>query len=162
MEEKKVKIHHFIQLRSYPNSGKTTTMVWCLLKLLEKSAIKGLKYFELGDFVALVEINGKTIGFVSGGDDGDSVNKNYEILCEMSKGEIEVCVFATRTNGYSVINLEEILQQNGKQEPDEVLRNSWIDIMKETQEEIIQVKYEISCHLQEQSDELIKLIKKYL
>ncbi|TLD88556.1 hypothetical protein LS69_001315 [Helicobacter sp. MIT 05-5294] len=53
----------------------------------------------------MVEINGKIIAFMSGGDERNPnlAEKNYRILCEMYQGEIEVCVFAIRTKGNRVL-----------------------------------------------------------
>ncbi|WP_297809555.1 hypothetical protein [uncultured Helicobacter sp.] len=90
------------------------------------------------------------------------VRESYETLCKEFQGNIEVCVFATRTHGHSVTDFNKILKENDKQVPDEVFKNRWIDMIKETQPQIVEVKYEISCHLQEQSEKLANLIKKYL
>ncbi len=170
-----VKIHHFIQVKGGADIGKTTTITRSFLKLLaeRQSNLQDLMYLENGDFVALVELNGKMIGFVSGGDYGDSVKESHEMLCEMSRGEIEVCVFATRTKGYSVANFEEILKENGKQKADAVFENTWFDICKYWVEQdtnyctfVVEQdgkkKKEIVKHLQEQSEKLFREIKKHL
>ncbi|MBD5164924.1 hypothetical protein [Helicobacter sp.] len=156
-----VAIKHFIQFKNDPNAGKTTTILWCFLKFLseEQTKIKVLKYLEYGDFIAVVERDGKTIGFISA---SEMVKKSYETLCKEFQGNIEICVFATRTHGHSVTDFKEILKENDKQEPDEVFKNRWIDMIKETQPQIVKVKDEISCHLQKQSEELANLIKEYL
>lgn len=175
LEEKMVKIKNFIQVKGGADIGKTTAITRCFLKLLAESQsnLQDLMYLENGDFIALVELDGKIIGFVSGGDDRDSVKKNYEMLCEMSKGEIEVCVFATRTKGYSVAIFEEILKENGKQKADAVFENKWFDICKYWVEQGTNYctlavgqddkkKKEIVKHLQEQSEKIFKEIKIHL
>ncbi|TLD88576.1 hypothetical protein [Helicobacter sp. MIT 05-5294] len=156
-----VKINHFIRVKGQPNSGKTTTITWSFLKLLteKRSNLKCLRYLEYGDFVAVIERNGKMIGFVSG---GEAIDDGYEALCEMFEGEIEVCVFATRTHGGSKTTLEKILRENDKQEADVIFNSGWIDMMKETQEQMVEVKEEVANELQKRSDELLERIKEYL
>ncbi len=80
----------------------------------------------------------------------------------MYQGEIGICVFATRTQGNGVKFWQEIVKQNNKQEFDEVLEETWIDITVGNQEEISKKKREIVCRLQDNSKSLVNLVEKYL
>lgn len=163
-----IQINHFIQVKGVESVGKTTTIDWCFLKILENAKLKKLKYYECGDFVALLELNGKMIGLISAGDIKRVVNDEYEIFCEMCESEnvceIEVCVFATRKrkDSGSVEALEEILQINGKQKADATVENHWFSICNDKGGQENYKKKELANLLQKQSDELIKLIEKYL
>lgn len=157
-----IQINHFIQVKGTTEVGKTIVITRCFLKFLEKSQLKSLKFLDGGDFIAVIELNGKIIAFISGGNERNSklAEENYKILCEMYQGEIEICVFATRTQGNGVRFWQEIAKQNNKQEFDEVLEETWIDITVGNQEEISNKKREIVHRLQDNSKTLVNLVEK--
>lgn len=105
-------------------------------------------------------MNGKIIAFMSGGDERNPklAEENYKILCEMYQGEIEVCVFATRTKGNGVEFWEGIVKQNNKQEV-ETLEESWIELRSNDVEEILDKKREIVRRLHNNSENLINLVE---
>lgn len=158
-----VAIKHFIQLMSYENTGKTTTMVWCLLKFLQEeqsaSKLKFLKYLGYGDFIAVVEHDSKTIGFISA---SETIRKSYETLCKEFQGNIEICIFATRTGGHSTESFQEILRENGKEKPDKVIEKLRINIEREKRQQTIEINDKFYCRSEERSNDIIDSIHKIL
>lgn len=160
-----VQINHFIQVKGVENVRKTTTMAWCFLSLLgnkqspqtaQKTQLKFLEYLEKGDFRAIIECNGKSIAFISAGDIKRVAEDNYNnAFREMQHSKIDICVFATRRrcDSGSVEYWQGILEQNNKENFDEVLEN---------QKQDDKTTKEITHYLQEQSQKLVNLIVKYL
>ncbi|MCV3424594.1 hypothetical protein L8X97_06285 [Campylobacter sp. CNRCH_2013_0671h] len=69
-----------ITLQGAANTGKTASISRAFLRTLEKKPlIRYFKYYEKGDFIAVVEFKDQYVSFCSAGDDLELVNK-FELL----------------------------------------------------------------------------------
>lgn len=121
-----MKIKSFLQIEGAADTGKTSAITWTFLKLLEEGAtLKGFKYVERGDFVALIEFKQKILAIISRGDVLECCEEDIKALQELaSKNQItdlDLLIYATRTKGKTIEFYQKLLEQNSKQEADKVI-----------------------------------------
>lgn len=162
-----MKIKGFIAVKGKTNTGKSHIIIRCFLKTLKQKAILIEHKFIYPDFVALVEWQGKYLGFISRGDDIKACKQDYQRLEDMAKEHhtsvLDSCVFAItekqRINAAQRIEefWKEKLKENGKEEYDEILEldNSPVDNIRKNREKI---KSNVKSYIKDKSKELLKLI----
>ena len=96
------------------NKGKSTAIIDAFCKLSgrdEKDFFDVDGNLKSGDITEVLTINGKKVGFVSHGDNGN--NKN--ILSRLVEKKCDIIVCASRTRGSSLNNVKEIAEHNSFQ-----------------------------------------------
>lgn len=161
-----MKIKGFIAVKGKTDTGKSHIIIRCFLKTLKQKAIL-IEHKFIYPFVALVEWQGKYLGFISRGDNVRKCEEDYQRLEDMAKEHhtsvLDSCVFAI-TEKRKIKTTEEIekfwkekLKENGKEEYDEILEldNSPVDNIRKNREKI---KSNVKSYIEDKSEELLKLI----
>lgn len=112
-----IKFNALITLQGAANTGKTASISRAFLHTLKnKVLVKYFKYYEKGDFVAIVEFDGKYVAFCSVGDVDLELVNQFELLNKEALEQgiecFDVFIVAHRTNGKTCDFIKECLKQN--------------------------------------------------
>lgn len=116
-----INFNALITLQGAANTGKTASISRAFLHTLEnKVLVKYFKYYEKGDFVAIVEFESKYLAFCSVGDVDSELVNQFELLSKEALEQgiecFDVLVVPHRTRGKTYEFIEECLKQNTQAE----------------------------------------------
>ncbi|EAH7597930.1 hypothetical protein K4888_000943 [Campylobacter upsaliensis] len=114
-EKAMINFNTLIRIQGAEDTGKTSSISRAFLQILEKKPLVNyFKYYEKGDFLAIVEFENKYVAFCSSGDDLGIV-KRFELLNQyaLEKSIIfDIFVVAHRTKGQTCKIIKKCLEQN--------------------------------------------------
>ncbi|HEC1747678.1 hypothetical protein L8W40_04560 [Campylobacter sp. IFREMER_LSEM_CL1846] len=158
-----VNFNALITLQGAANTGKTASISRAFLRTLEKKPlIRYFKYYEKGDFIAIVEFKDQYMSFCSAGDDLELVNK-FELLnkeaLEQGVKCFDVFIVAYRTRGKTCEIIKQYLEQNTQARVKEFKSLTKSEFYEENGK-FLQTKME--KYAEQCSEELYKTIKSFL
>lgn len=166
-ETEEIQIKKFIAVVGKTKTGKTSIIFRCFELVSEKKPepiLKGFKYCkQCGDFVALLEWQGKHLGFISGGYNTSECKTNCRKIKEWLKGKsLDICIFAVRETKEGENNerykfWRGVAKANGKEDFDEIVKldSRPIDNINKNIEKI-------GFSFDDKSEELLEFLKKIL
>lgn len=169
-ETEEIQIKKFIAVVGKAKTGKTSTIFRCFELVSEQEPIlKGFKYCkQCGDFVALLEWQGKHLGFISGGYNTSECKTNCRKIKEWLKGKsLDICIFAVggRKEGENNERYKfwrGVAKANGKEDFDEIVKLDRSPVDSSLIDNINKNIEKIGFSFDDKSEELLEFLEKIL